>query len=319
MNFIKVGIFMNSFNLKQLESEYKSKKMDKPEYIQRMHDIHKVLFEYSSFIKNKDIKKIEIEDNRIVMTTRENGIKLLCDEFDHRIVPIEILNFDFYEKDEINLILKLIKKNDTILDIGANIGWYSLKIAKNINSVRILSFEPIPKTFKYLKENIYLNQISGIKTLNYGFSDEEKYITFYYYPEGSCNASTVNLSGRTDVDKITCRLITLDKFTKNEDIAVDFIKCDVEGSELFVFKGGIETIKRDKPIIFTELLRKWAAKFNYHPNDVLSLLKEKGYRCFTINCGNLNEIDRIDENTVETNFLFLNKEKHSDLIELYKK
>ncbi len=309
---------MNSFNLKLLENYYKSEKMNKQEYIQRMHDIHKILFEYSSFIKNKDIKKIEIEDSQVVITTRENEIKLLCDEFDHRIVPIEILNFDFYEKEEINLILKLIKENSVILDIGANIGWYSLKIAKNINNVRILAFEPIPKTFKYLKENMYLNQVSGIKALNYGFSDEEKNIVFYYYPEGSCNASAVNLSGRKDVDKITCKLTTLDKFTKNEDISIDFIKCDVEGSELFVFKGGIETIKRDKPIIFTELLRKWAAKFNYHPNEVISLLKENGYRCFTMKCGNLCEIDRIDENTVETNFLFLNDKKHSDLIELYK-
>ena len=310
---------MNLSNLKQLESEYKSEKMNKHEYIRRMHDNHKILFEYGSFIKNKDIKKIEIKDNQVVMTTRENGIKLICDEFDHRIVPIEILNFDFYEKDEINLILKLIKENDIILDIGANIGWYSLKIAKNINNVKILAFEPIPKTFKYLKDNIHLNRISGIKTFNYGFSDKEKDITFYYYHEGSCNASAANLSGKKDVNKIICRLTTLDKFTESKNIAIDFIKCDVEGSELFVFKGGIKTIKKNKPIIFTELLRKRAAKFDYHPNDVISLLMENGYGCFTINCGNLNEIDKIDEKAEETNFLFLNNEKHSDLIKLYKK
>lgn len=308
---------MNSFNLKQLENKYRNGEIAKHEYIQCMHDIHKMLFEYSAFIKNKDIKKIEIEDDQVVMITRENEIKLLCDEFDHRIVPIEILNFNFYEKDEINFILRLIKENTRILDIGANIGWYSLKLAKNINNVEILAFEPIPKTFEYLKKNIDLNHVSNIKTFNYGFSDEEKNIAFYYYPEGSCNASAVNLSEREDVDKIICKLTTLDKFVENENIFVDFIKCDVEGSELFVFKGGIEAIKRDKPIIFTELLRKWAAKFNYHPNDVISLLKENGYRCFTIKNGALIEVNEINENMVETNFLFLNHEKHSDLIESY--
>ncbi len=306
-------------SLKLLEKEYINGKIDKQDYIQRMHDVHKVLFEYSNFIKNKDIKKIEIEDCNVIMITRENEIKLLCDEFDHRMVPIEILNFKFYEKDEINFILKLIKENNTILDIGANIGWYSLKIAKNINNVEIMAFEPIPNTFEYLKKNIDLNHVSNIKTFNYGLSDEEKDISFYYYPEGSCNASAANLSRRNNVDKIICKLTTLDKFTADKNISVDFIKCDVEGSELFVFKGAIKTIRRDKPIIFTELLRKWAAEFNYHPNNVISLLKKSGYLCFTINNENLKEITEINENTIETNFLFLNHEKHSDLIEFYAK
>lgn len=306
-------------SLKLLEKEYINGKIDKSDYIQRMHDVHKVLFEYSDFIKNKDIKKIEIEDGNVTMITRENEIKLLCDESDHRMVPIEILNFKYYEKDEIDFILKLIKENNTILDIGANIGWYSLKIAKNINNVEIMAFEPIPKTFEYLKKNIDLNHVSTIKTFNYGLSDEEKDILLYYYPEGSCNASAANLSRRKDVDKITCKLTTIDKFAADKNISVDFIKCDVEGSELFVFNGAIKTIRKDKPIIFTELLRKWAAEFNYHPNNVISLLKKNGYRCFTINNGNLNEITKIVENTVETNFLFLNHEKHSDLIEFYAK
>jgi FkbM family methyltransferase len=306
-------------SLKLLEKEYINGKIDKHDYIQRMHDVHKVLFEYSNFIKNKDIKKIEIDDGNVTMTTRENEIKLLCDKYDHRMVPIEILNFKFYEKDEINFILKLIKENNTIFDIGANIGWYSLKIAKNVKNVEIMAFEPIPKTFEYLKKNIDLNHVSNVKTFNYGLSDEEKNISFYYYPEGSCNASAANLSRRNDIDKIICKLTTLDKFAADKNLSVDFIKCDVEGSELFVFKGGIKTIERDKPIIFTELLRKWAAEFDYHPNNVISLLKKNGYLCFTIKNRNLKEITEINENTVETNFLFLNHEKHSDLIKFYAK
>ena len=306
-------------SLKLLEKEYINGKIDKHDYIRRMHDVHKVLFEYSNFIKNKDIKKIEIYDGNVTMTTRENEIKLLCDKYDHRIVPLEILNFNFYEKDEIDFILKLIKENSTILDIGANIGWYSLKIAKNVKNVEIIAFEPIPKTFEYLKKNIDLNHVSNVKTFNYGLSDEEKNISFYYYPEGSCNASAANLSRRNDIDKIICKLTTLDKFAADRNLSVDFIKCDVEGSELFVFKGGIKTIERDKPIIFTELLRKWAAEFDYHPNNVISLLKKNGYLCFTIKNRNLKEITEINENTVETNFLFLNHEKHSDLIEFYAK
>lgn len=311
-------VVIMSFSLKQLENKYKNGDINKEEYIQQMHDIHKKLFEYSSFLKNKDIKKIEIKDNQVIMTTRENEIKLICDKIDQRIIPIEILNFDYYEKDEINFILKLIKENDKILDIGANIGYYSLKISKNIENVEILAFEPIPKTFSYLKRNINLNKISNIKFFNYGFSDEEKNLNLYYYPEGSCNASAANLSERKDIIKIPCKFTAIDKFVESNNIFIDFIKCDVEGAELFILKGGFNTIKRDKPIIFVELLRKWAAKFDYHPNEVIKMLKKIDYSCFTIENNHLKEFLEMDENTVETNFLFLNSEKHFDLIKNYK-
>ena len=97
-------------------------------------------------------------------------------------------------------------------------------------------------------------------------------------------------------------------------MTVDFIKCDVEGAELLVFKGGLNTIKRDKPIIFSEILRKWSAMFNYDPNEIFDLFKSEGYLAFTVNTNVLLPFCRMDESTVETNFFFLHAEKHRDLI-----
>ena len=56
--------------------------------------------------------------------------------------------------------------------------------------------------------------------------------------------------------------------------SIDFIKCDVEGNELSVIQGGEKLIKSHKPIILLELLRKWSARFNFHPNEVIELLRE---------------------------------------------
>ena len=133
---------------------------------------------------------------------------------------------------------------------------------------------------------------------------------FYYYPEGSGNASLANLSENKGVKKITCQVKKLDDFINASSLGVDFIKCDVEGAELFVFQGGIETIKNQKPMVFTELLRKWSAKFNYHPNEVIKLFKDTGYRCFTTKNGRLIEFFKMDDLTIETNFFFLHSEKH---------
>jgi hypothetical protein len=87
---------------------------------------------------------------------------------------------------------------------------------------------------------------------------------------------------------------------------LDFIKIDVEGAEKLVIDGGINTIKSLKPIIYCELLRKWSAKFGYHPQDVVKLLAEIGYKCFYLDGENeLQRIYEIDDQTSQTNFLFI--------------
>lgn len=301
-------------SLKDIENDFRLGKITKAEYIHKMHDIHSILFDYAQFIKNKDIKRIEIEDDSIIMISRENNIILSTDKFDERAIPLEILNFCFYEKNETDMILRIVKDCETILDIGANIGWYSINISNMNNKANIFAFEPIPNTFNYLMKNINQNNSSNIHAYNFGFSDVKKDLIFYYYKEGPGNSSIRNLSGRNDVKKILCKVEKMDDFVQEKDIIVDFIKCDVEGAELLVLKGGIETILRDKPIIFTELLRKWSRNFNYHPNEVIMLLKGIGYKCFTIQKEELKEFHEMDDNTVETNFLFLNPTKHNELI-----
>jgi len=303
--------------LNNLKNLYQNGSIGKPDYIKEMHLIHRHLFEYSEFINETDIAKIEINSNQVIMTTRGMNIKLLCDRDDLRLIPIEILNFGAYEENELKMILKLIDENTNVFDVGANIGWISMNIAKHIKNAEIFAFEPIPKTFGYLNKNIELNGLSNIKTYNFGFSNEEKESEFFYYPEGSGNASLSNLSESSNVLKTVCSVKRLDDFAVNNNLSVDFIKCDVEGAELFVFQGGLEVLKKDKPIVFTEMLRKWSAKFNYHPMEIVGLFKEIGYRCFTINKENLVEFFEMDEKTIETNFVFLHSAKHVDIIDQY--
>lgn len=296
--------------LDSLKKSYLDGSISKPEYIKEMHMIHRYLFEYSEFIKETDIEKIEIISNQVIMTTRTTNIKILCDKDDFRLIPLEILNFGAYEENELKMILRLIDKNAHVFDVGANIGWVSMNISKKIKNVEIFAFEPIPKTFGYLNANISLNGLSNIKTYNFGLSDEEKELEFFYYPEGSGNASSVNLSESSNVQKIICSVKRLDDFAAQNNLSVDFIKCDVEGAELFVFQGGMEVLKKDKPVVFTEMLRKWSAKFNYHPNQIISIFKDLGYGCFILHGERLKEFFAMDENTVETNFFFLHREKH---------
>lgn len=303
--------------LNDLKSRYFEGMLEKSVYINEMHQIHQILFEYASFIQRTDIKSIEISDGSVIMTSRSNDIKIICDPVDERIAPIEILNFNNYEKADFEMVSKLLKHNMTFFDIGANIGWYTINMSKMHPGIKIYSFEPIPKTFKQLNKNVQLNKNKNVSLFNFGFSNVEEETAFYYYPEGSVNASLTNLSESSNVEKIACSVRRLDDFIEERKLYLDFIKCDVEGAELFVFQGGLNAIELNKPIIYTELLRKWSAKFNYHPNTLINLLRELGYRCYIVKDEKLIEFVNMTDTTVESTFFFLHTQKHRIEIEKY--
>ena len=101
-------------------------------------------------------------------------------------------------------------------------------------------------------------------------------INFYFYPELSGNAPLTNVSDREDVRIIPVTVKKLDEFVVEHNVCPDPIKRDVEGAELFVYQDGYEAIKKYRPIISSEILGKWAAKFNYYPNRIIDFLKDLG-------------------------------------------
>ncbi len=101
---------------------------------------------------------------------------------------------------------------------------------------------------------------------------------------------------------------------RNQNVAPDFIKCDVEGAELLVFRGGRSTLAKYRPVVFTELLRKWSKPFGYHPNDLIGYFVELGYLCFAVGSSGARRTDEITEQTVETNYCFLHSKAHTSLI-----
>jgi FkbM family methyltransferase len=304
-------------SLVKWKEAYEEGLVEKHQYIREMHGYHQLLFEYAELMKGTDIKKIEITDGKVMVTTRDSNLKLIATPTDKRIPPFEILNFNKVEREDCEMVLNVIKDGMTIFDIGANVGWYTLTIGKRCPQSFVYAFEPIPKTFTTLQKHIALNGIINTMAFNFGFSDKEGSFDFYYYPEDSGNASLTNVSGYENVESIRCPVWKMDRFVHENNTHPDFIKCDVEGAELMVFKGGLKTIERDKPIIFTELLRIWSKKFGYHPDEVIRLLKELGYRCFSAKEGSFLEFFVITERTKDKTFFFLHNEKHREIISTY--
>jgi FkbM family methyltransferase len=298
-------------NLSRFKKDFYNGKINKEEYINKMYEIHQILFEYSEFIKTTNITEIQIQDDLIITTFRDSGIKFICIQGDQRLAPFDTLNFNEYEKTELDIQLKLIKPNSIIIDIGANLGWYAMHVSKKYADCIIYAFEPIPNTYRYLTKNIALNNLLNIHPVPLGLSNEKSTLPFYFDPSLSVNASLENVSGSSKTELILCPITTLDLFcAENKLTEITFIKCDIEGAELLALQGAKDTIASFTPIIFCEMLRKWTNKFNYHPNEIIRFLKTLHYNCYSISNNKLQQLIEIDDQTVETNFIFLHDEKH---------
>ncbi len=304
------------------KNEYKNGRIDKHRYMEDMFHVHKHLFEYPSFMNDSPVSKIEITKEQVIFTIDNDGdiITLCCDGRDAYSLPMIFLNLSETETKEQSMILKLIKSGDVVLDIGANIGWYTISVLLKCKGAVVYSFEPIKSSFHYLQQNLKLNNLNLDHAYNIGFSDESKIVKFYFDIEFAMASSMANLREDENTVSEECEVKKLDDFVSSTPSIkkIDFIKCDVEGAELFVFQGGIETIKKDNPIIFTEMLRKWAGKFNYHPNEIISFMSKLGYQCFTTDGQHLFPFSLMDDNTEETNYFFLHEYKHGDIIKSYK-
>jgi FkbM family methyltransferase len=301
-------------NRQQLKESFRKGDIKKHDFIDAMYLQHEALFDYMKILHGTDIASIEIKSDEVVFISKKDEIKISCTKPDKRTAPFEIMNFDEYESGDADLLFRFIKNGDIIFDIGANIGWYSLSFAKRFPDSTIYSFEPLEKTYLDLEKNVRLNNLANIHINNFGFSDKNEFVTFYTSSHTSVSNSSENISGEDQPMLTTCEVKRLDDVLKLSQTSLDFIKCDVEGAELFVFKGAVETIKRCKPIIFTEMLRKWSEKFGYSPNDIISLFDEIGYNCFFANGDKLEKIKFVTTETTATNFIFFHLEKHADLI-----
>ena len=109
--------------LNDTRAQYLAGALTKHEYVERMHRFHALLFEYAELIRSTEIGKIEIDDGRLIMTTRL-GVRFLCDPRDPRLPPLQAIDFGRYEGAEADMLFRLIEPGSAVYDVGANVGWY---------------------------------------------------------------------------------------------------------------------------------------------------------------------------------------------------
>lgn len=285
---------------------------DRLDLWKRFAERHRVIAEHAAALQGTEIAALVVEPEGLSATLR-NGLSFALDPEALREAPNIILAQGGYETFELALISRLARGAEVVFDIGANIGWYSLHIAQQEPQARVYAFEPVPTTHERLlinlARNVAGNRVTPVKD---GLTDAPgAFDMFVPATSGSPAASLSELHPGEGSRRVSCRFTTLDEFVDDNAIdRLDFLKCDVEGAELRVLKGGAKSLARFRPAIVIELLRKWSAAFGYHPNDVLDLFAALGYDCYGVGDHALTKIERVTDDTRETNYVFLDPARH---------
>ena len=299
----------------KIVKDYANSTLTKLDYCIAMHEHYKSLHSLSSMLKDSYIKEISLTSQGVIFTS-EADCSFIDNIEDIGYTSKGVINLKMKRLTELDMMLKLMDSANVVFDIGANIGFMALHFAKKYPAKTVLAFEPAPRTYEFLRKNIALNPlISNVTAYNFGFSDVCGTQKFYYYPEVSGASSLGNDDFVDNKESINCIFKTLDEFCDQENIFPDFLKLDIEGAELLALRGGSNIIENYKPMLFMEMLRKWAAKFNYHPNDIIKFLAKLGYGCYISKDNFLQKICEVTDDTSETNFVFLNYEKHAKTID----
>jgi len=297
----------------ELWSRQLSGTLSKHEYIDACFgEVHEPLLQLRDWLRTTAIRAVEIGDDGVCYVSRIAGTRFFVPLGDRRSAPVEAVNFHAYEAAEFAQCVRFLRDGDVVLDIGANIGWYSLHWAALFPRATVHAFEPVPTTFGLLERNRLINQAGNLILHHLALSDHEGIVDFFVDPAMTVSASMQNLSGKTDALSLRVMAKTLDAVVVEQGIApVDFIKCDVEGAEYLALRGGEATLRTHRPTVFAEMLRKWSARFGYHPNELIDWMAALGYTCYAVTADGLAEFAFMDDQVVETNFLFVHRDRRS--------
>ena len=219
-------------------------------------------------------------NNFVGTVNAKHGVFNFChfDEF----IGLAIREYGEYSELELNIILNFINEGDIVFDIGANIGCFTLPMAKKVGlKGKVISFEPQPFINKLLLENIKLNNIDNVKIMNEGLGLKEQILTL----EDIDYSSTGNFGGvglTTDNSSFTklrskrrhqIKVVKLDKFLHLKKC--NFLKIDAENMDLDVLRGGKNFLKQFRPTLWVENQKKY-------PNQINKFLLENDYEPFWV-------------------------------------
>ena len=240
--------------------------------------LNKTILTKSKWIMNLNYnlrKKLKPE----FIITKE-GHKIFLDEGDG--LHLSIYNDFDGESFEMETVKKIVKEGDIVIDLGANIGVYTLLLAKLVGDKgKVYAFEPSPESFMLLKKNIKENSYKNIIPVQKAVSNKSGKAKLYLTKNNPGNNHLKNSDPAND-KSVEVEVTTLDEYVKDFDKKINFIKMDVEGFEGYIIQGGMNLFTDQEVKLTTEVHPELSELSGFGQENYLNILKKLNFNLYFI-------------------------------------
>jgi FkbM family methyltransferase len=244
----------------------------------------------------------------------------------------ELLVFGYHEPDTTKFVSKYIKTGMNCIDVGANIGYYSTLYSKNVGKHgKVISLEPSPINFKFLKSNLENQKMNNFICDNVAAGEKIDSVDFCLdLRANKCFILTGNELMPPDYEIIKVPVKTIDQVVTDEKLKkIDFIKIDVEGYEWKTLEGGFKSIKLFKPTVQIEIhfpkigLQTTLKIFNFFKDEKYDIIfyNESFYNIFKKYTNSKNELniqtflDYLPKHDPKISFKFILENQNKKIME----
>ena len=224
-------------------------------------------------IKIKLKTKYYLSQKKLVVNLDNYLIRFHNDGDDQEL--LYLANWTKYFNEEYPILNKLINSGDVVVDIGANLGFFSMMLSKLVGEKgKVLSFEPSISIYNKLIENLKLNSITNVNPENCGLGQNDEILTLKRNKKYS-GMSTLVLEQDNEIIEEQVKITSLDKYFYDKEIKINLIKIDTEGFEPEVLIDAKKIINSYKPAIYIEL---GGGKFLKSSEKAIKILNDYGYK-----------------------------------------
>lgn len=259
-------------------------------------DLLLMVSKISWFLSNKSlglsripglIKVKNLLDNMAYKIANTEGLVLIKVQGHDMYVNIKdsgltpsLINKGIYEEYETEIFKSLITSDTTLIDIGANIGYYTLIATNLIKKGKIYSFEPVDSNYELLIKNIALNNSKNVKTFQKAVSNKKGKMKIYVDEKNLGNHSLSKKNVPNEMGFKEIETITLDSFLNDSNNTISntiVIKIDTQGAEGLIIEGAQDLLLKDNIKILMEFWPNGLRNMGTDPLELLNKLQEYGF------------------------------------------
>lgn len=215
--------------------------------------------------------------------------------------PLYVLYKNISDRKELSIIRDLIGRGDRVLDIGANIGVYTRRLAKLTGHTgEVYAFEPHPRNYELLSK--FTRHLPMIKTFHAAVSDREGILDLYVSDDLNVDHRTYQTAEKRARQQVPCH--SIDYYLSGK--TVDFVKMDIQGAEYRALRGMRETLNNNPRIILLMELWPYGLKeAGSSSEEVISFLRENKFILYLVLNGNVVEYSEKNIRRDETDYYSL--------------